>query len=162
MNSNYSANSNNPRMAPLDRSHLSAYLRRLIDFFEHLTDETAREIDQFYVTQAYFKDPFNEVNSVIEIRRIFQDMFVHVINPRFVVHTAIEQNKQVFIAWDFLFEMHRFKKGETQCVRGSSHLQFNEDGKVVFHRDYWDAAEELYEKIPMLGGLMRMIKKRAA
>jgi hypothetical protein len=29
------------------------------------------------------------------------------------------------------------------------------------HRDYWDAAEELYEKLPVLGGLMRWLKTRA-
>jgi steroid Delta-isomerase len=32
---------------------------------------------------------------------------------------------------------------------------------VVFHRDYWDAAEELYEKLPVIGALMRWLKKRA-
>jgi len=31
----------------------------------------------------------------------------------------------------------------------------------VFHRDYWDAAEELYEKLPVIGALMRWLKKRA-
>ena len=35
-------------------------------------------------------------------------------------------------------------------------------GRVAFHRDYWDAAEELYEKLPGLGGLMRWLKRRAA
>ena len=30
------------------------------------------------------------------------------------------------------------------------------------HRDYWDAAEELYEKLPILGGLMRWLKRRNA
>jgi hypothetical protein len=29
------------------------------------------------------------------------------------------------------------------------------------HRDYWDAAEELYEKLPVLGGLMRFLKRAA-
>jgi hypothetical protein len=38
---------------------------------------------------------------------------------------------------------------------------FNQDGKVVIHRDYWDAAEELYEKLPVVGGLMRWLKRRA-
>jgi hypothetical protein len=33
---------------------------------------------------------------------------------------------------------------------------------VAYHRDYWDAAEELYEKLPVLGGLMRFLKRRAA
>jgi hypothetical protein len=32
---------------------------------------------------------------------------------------------------------------------------------IVVHRDYWDAAEELYEKLPWLGGLMRWLKRKA-
>jgi hypothetical protein len=38
---------------------------------------------------------------------------------------------------------------------------FNEEGRVTMHRDYWDAAEELYEKLPVVGALMRWLKKRA-
>jgi hypothetical protein len=32
---------------------------------------------------------------------------------------------------------------------------------VSEHRDYWDAAEELYEQIPVLGAVMRWLKRRA-
>jgi len=32
---------------------------------------------------------------------------------------------------------------------------------IVVHRDYWDAAEELYEKLPWVGGLMRWLKRKA-
>jgi len=31
----------------------------------------------------------------------------------------------------------------------------------VLHRDYWDAAEELYEKLPGIGAFMRFLKRRA-
>jgi hypothetical protein len=41
------------------------------------------------------------------------------------------------------------------------HLRFAPDGRIAMHRDYWDAAEELYEKLPLLGGLMRWLKRRA-
>jgi steroid delta-isomerase len=34
------------------------------------------------------------------------------------------------------------------------------DGRVVYHRDYWDAAGELYERIPLLGALMRGVRRR--
>jgi hypothetical protein len=40
-------------------------------------------------------------------------------------------------------------------------MTFNKALLITEHRDYWDAAEELYEKIPVLGGLMRWLKKRA-
>jgi hypothetical protein len=32
---------------------------------------------------------------------------------------------------------------------------------VALHRDYWDAAEELYEKLPWVGGVMRWLKQRS-
>jgi hypothetical protein len=35
------------------------------------------------------------------------------------------------------------------------------DGLITVHRDYWDAAEELYEKLPLVGGVMRWLKARA-
>ena len=44
----------------------------------------------------------------------------------------------------------------------ASHMRFAADGRVVYHRDYWDAAEELYEKLPVLGPLMRWLKRQAA
>jgi hypothetical protein len=47
-------------------------------------------------------------------------------------------------------------------VRGASHLLLSVDGRIAVHRDYWDPAEEVYEKVPVLGALMRAIKKRIA
>ena len=46
-------------------------------------------------------------------------------------------------------------------MRGGSHLKLTEAGLIELHRDYWDAAEELYEKLPAVGSLMRWLKKRA-
>lgn len=149
-------------LAPLDRQHLSEPVRRLIDFFEHITPDSVREIPAFYAANATFKDPFNEVDNVQAIERIFSEMFHKVNKPRFVVHTAFEQGEHVFLGWHFLFEMKRGKAGDVQCCRGSCHLRLNESGLVQSHRDYWDAAEELYEKIPVLGSLMRWLKKQAA
>ena len=70
------------------------------------------------------------------------------------------QGEQAFMTWDFLFRM-RSKPELEQCIRGATHLHFAADGRVKVHRDYWDAAEELYEKIPLLGGLMRWLKRSA-
>ena len=40
-------------------------------------------------------------------------------------------------------------------------MKFAADGRINFHRDYWDAAEELYEKLPLVGSLMRWLKRQA-
>ncbi|MEO8598749.1 MAG: nuclear transport factor 2 family protein, partial [bacterium] len=70
------------------------------------------------------------------------------------------QGDTAFLTWDFRFRMKRFST-EKQCIRGATHLRFDADGRVNFHRDYWDAAEELYEKLPLLGGFMRLLKRGA-
>jgi 2-polyprenyl-6-methoxyphenol hydroxylase-like FAD-dependent oxidoreductase len=46
-----------------------------------------------------------------------------------------------------------------QYLHSAAHLHFNSAGLINYHRDYWDAAEELYEKLPLLGGLMRILKR---
>jgi hypothetical protein len=44
---------------------------------------------------------------------------------------------------------------------GGSHLVLDADGCITLHRDYWDAAEELYEKLPVVGRVMRWLKAQA-
>lgn len=136
-------------------------LQQVVDFFHTLTEASAREqLDRIYAPDAYFKDPFNEVRGLPAIMPLFTHMFTQVENPRFVVtHTVLEGNS-AFMTWDFLFHMRRYAR-EEQCIRGATQLRFAEDGRVNFHRDYWDAAEELYEKLPVVGSFMRLLKRIA-
>ena len=134
---------------------------RVRAFFESISPEALRRIDEVYAADAWFKDPFNEVRGVEPIRRIFAHMFEQVERPRFVVREVVAGGDGAFLTWDFLFRARRLGRGE-QVIHGASHLRFGADGRVIYHRDYWDAAEELYEKIPLLGGLMRAVKRRAA
>jgi steroid Delta-isomerase len=126
-------------------------------YFETLTTESVRQLGEWYADDCAFKDPFNEVRGVAHTQRIFAHMFATTINPRFVITQRIEQGDEAFLVWDFRFTAKRLLKGE-QCIRGCSHLKLTADGRVQSHRDYWDAAEELYEKLPLLGGVMRVLK----
>jgi steroid delta-isomerase len=114
-----------------------ARVQRVVDFFEHLTPQSVSQFGDYYTEDAYFKDPFNEVRGLPAVADIFSHM------------------------WDFVFRFKKFSPEVTQTVRGSSHLKFAADGRISFHRDYWDAAEELYEKLPVVGGVMRWLKARA-
>jgi steroid Delta-isomerase len=151
----------NPAMNPEALASCRATADRLVEFFETLTPASLEQLEAFYTPRAYFKDPFNEVRSVAELRGIFRHMYQTLEQPRFVVTERIVDGAQCFLTWNFEFRFKRFEPARLQTVRGGSHLKFCPDGRVYFHRDYWDAAEELYEKLPLVGGLMRWLKKRA-
>jgi ketosteroid isomerase-like protein len=137
-----------------------ADLYRVIDFFQSISADSARTLSQIYTDDVWFKDPFNEVQGLEQVSHIFTHMFEQVDAPRFVVTHSVLQDDQAFLTWDFLFRMRRFSDDE-QCIRGATHVRFASDGRVAYHRDYWDAAEELYEKLPFVGSLMRWLKTRA-
>ena len=137
-----------------------ADLYRVIDFFQSISVDSVRTLSLIYTDDVWFKDPFNEVKGLDQVNHIFTHMFEQVDAPRFVITHSVLQDDQAFLTWDFLFRMKRFSV-EEQCIRGATHVRFAEDGRVAYHRDYWDAAEELYEKLPVVGSVMRWLKTRA-
>jgi steroid delta-isomerase len=141
--------------------HTDPRVARVVDFFEALAPSDVRRLGEFYRDDARFKDPFNDVQGVRAIAGVFDHMFRALDSPRFVVHEAVAEGDRCFLTWDFLFRFKRFSPGVEQRVHGASHLVFGADGRIVLHRDYWDAAEELYEKLPAVGALMRWLKRRA-
>ncbi|MEO7495211.1 MAG: nuclear transport factor 2 family protein [Massilia sp.] len=137
----------------------AAALARLVRFYETIDPAAIARLNEIYAPDAQFKDPFNEVQGLAAISRIFRHMYEQVDAPRFAVRTRVLQDADAFLTWNFTFRMKRFSAAP-QCIRGATHLCFDGAGLVTLHRDYWDAAEELYEKLPVLGALMRFLKAR--
>jgi ketosteroid isomerase-like protein len=134
---------------------------QLARYFESLSPQTVPDVARYYASDARFKDPFKDVRGTAAIQRVFEHMFVALNQPRFVITQTVVQGRQCFMTWEFRFGFKNFKRDEQQVILGASHLVFSEQGLVTLHRDYWDAAEELYEKLPLVGGLMRWLKRRA-
>ena len=134
-------------------------LESLIRFYHELTPDTDSRFGEFYTPDAWFKDPFNEVRGLPAIERIFRHMFEQVGEPRFVVTETVADANGAMLVWELSYRLRLLGRGETQIMRGVSHLKFAPDGKVAYHRDYWDTGEELYMKMPIMGGLWRGLRR---
>jgi len=128
----------------------------VIAFYESLAPASLDRLGALYAPDARFKDPFNDVTGIDAIRHIFAHMFTTVTQPRFKVLGAMAQGNEAWLRWDFTLQ----RQGATWTVHGASRLVFDQAGQVVLHRDYWDPAEELYAKLPLLGALVRWLTRR--
>lgn len=137
-------------------------LDALIAFYETLGAEDVAHFSRYYASDACFKDPFNEVRGLPAIERIFLHMFRQVAEPRFVIVERVLDEGGAVLIWEFHFRTKRWGRDAVQSIRGVSHLKFDTAGMVVWHRDYWDAAEELYAKLPGIGCVMRGLRKTLA
>lgn len=131
-------------------------LEKLLSWYCSLTPESVKQASNFYHVNAKFKDPFNNVQGVEAIMRIFDHMFLNTQSPRFIILDQVLRDKQAFVTWTFEFKL----KGKKYSVSGASHLTFDEQGLIIVHRDYWDAAEELLQKLPIIGAPIRWLRKQ--
>jgi steroid Delta-isomerase len=148
-----------------DRAHLQAPTLHAIEWFETLNEPDVARMGELYSSQTFFKDPFNEVHHLRDVQAIFAHMFKRLHEPRFVVTHAFDHDDGTALAavltWEFHFSVRADKTAKPWLIQGATHLRFGPTGLITYHRDYWDAAEELYERIPVLGALMRWLKRQA-
>lgn len=137
-------------------------LAPLIGFYQTLTPASVSRFGEFYAEDAWFKDPFNDVRGLPAIENVFRHMFTQVDEPRFVVSESIADAGGVMLVWDFHFRPRLIGWRGMQRMQGVSHLRFDAAGKVCQHRDYWDTGEELYMKLPLMGGLWRVLRRLAS
>ena len=131
-------------------------------FFESISPADVPRLGRIYTEDAYFRDPFNEVTGVSEIARIFGAMFEHLDDVRFTILETVADDGGAMLTWDMSYRVRKWRPHQSQVIHGATHLRFSPDGRIAYHRDYWDAANELYAKLPLIGPVMRWLRRKLA
>lgn len=142
----------------MDIDHAAA-LARLTRFFETLTLQSVGNLGEFYTPNTYVKGPLHEVRTSAELAAVLTRLFSRVEVPRFEVTATVLQHNQAMVIWNLHFHAKRWLDDE-QTLHGASHLRFAGDGRVAYQRDYWDATEDIYDKLPVLGQALRWLRTR--
>jgi len=130
----------------------------LVRFYETLSPASLARIGEVYAADATFSDPFNAVRGTGAIARIFAHMFATVESPRIVVTARFVDAERAMLAWDF----HLRLRGRDTVIHGATELRFDADGRVAAHRDHWDPAAGIYERLPLIGAPLRWLRARLA
>lgn len=135
--------------------NINAYIHA----FEQLSASTLNsDLMPLFSENARFKDPFNDVTGANEIQRVFEHMFATTTNPRFHVHHHAITDDIAYLEWTFTTHIGKLKR--EFVVPGMSKVTFDTNGKVCEHIDYWDPAEHLFTHFPVIGALMRWLRRK--
>ena len=136
----------------------STRLDEYIRFFDTLSPGSLQHLARFFTDDARFKDPFNDVTGLAAIRHVFEHMFRVTARPSFAVTEAMESGDTALLRWVFTCRIRRYEI----AVTGVSFVLFANDGRVREHIDYWDPAEGIYDRLPVIGALLRWLRRRLA
>lgn len=134
-------------------------IETVADVYQKLSKETLGNLTNIYHQDVVFEDAAHKLTGWDELSSYFDNLYQNVIDCSFDVKSTHQADDAGFIIWEMHLRHPKLKSGDVVSVQGVSHIQFK-DGKVIHHRDYFDMGEMLYENLPLLGSVIKTIKKR--
>ena len=117
---------------------------------------TAEQWKAVYAEDVVFIDPTQEKRGVESYIRA-QDGLMRRCDDVFLETESVAINNDVaFVEWRMGLKI----KGIEFIYPGATRLRFNDAGKILHHRDYFDFVGPTFEPVPVVGGFVRWLYKR--
>ncbi|WP_430398456.1 nuclear transport factor 2 family protein [Ferrovibrio sp.] len=135
-------------------------LDRYAQYYETLSPQSLPALRELVTPDVRFRDPFNEVRGVEPMLRAFAAMYEDCTDVRFIITGSVRQQDKAFLIWRFYFKPRRLNATAAWEVEGVTELHFTPDGRVAAHLDHWDAGGQFYGRLPLIGPVIRFLRRR--
>src|SRR5690606_29672160 len=134
--------------------------QKIRNMYLHFDRKILAAMADIYTEDIQFRDALHAVNGLNQLREYYDGMMDDLLECRFEFHHSLENSErgEAVLFWTMHYRHKKIAAGKSLQLTGNSHLLFNE--KVYYHRDYYDAGSMLYEHLPLIGTLIRYVKKR--
>ncbi len=129
-----------------------------VTFWQALSADTLDGMEAVMAPGFRFVDPFNDVQGLEAVRRQFAHTYRRLRGVQITVHDRAVSGPTLYLRWTFAFQLRA--GGRNWSLEGMSEVRFDPDGKAVAHIDHWDAAGQVYAHLPVLGTLIRLVRRR--
>jgi steroid Delta-isomerase len=133
---------------------LEQFAKLFDDFRPQAVSDGARWL---YSADTYFNDGFAELKGSDALARYLGRSAGQTAEIKVEVEEITKTDNGVYVRWIMTFTT---KGGTTVYAPGISHLRFNGEGRITYHRDYWDAGSALAELVPFAGAMLRAVRSR--
>lgn len=134
-------------------------LNSLAAFYQNMQPEQLNQLAEIYHQDILLVDPVGQHHGLEALERYFSSLLKNLRYCRFEVTHQHYFDQCALLLWRMEYAHPSLQKGAPQSLEGSSYLTFRQE-RVNFQRDYYDLGAMLYEKVPLLGGVIRALKMR--
>ena len=140
----------------------AAALARFSAFFQNMDpDQVARTAREVYAADAWLYDTLVLHHGLESIEPYFVRTAERAAGVRVEILDVLRKGPDFYVKWIMDIEWSAFRKGTTTRSFGMSHLRFNREGRVILHYDFWDSTNGFFEHLPVIGRILKWIKRKA-
>jgi len=144
-----------------ESAEAEAALTRFSEFMRDLKpDQVRAQACDVYGDAAILYDTLTTRIGNAAIRDYFARTAEKAEAVRIEIQEAVPHGHDWYLRWNMAITWKLFSRHTTESV-GMSHIRFGGDGRVALHYDFWDSGSHFYQHIPLLGWVIRQIKRRA-
>ncbi|WP_417502676.1 nuclear transport factor 2 family protein [Marinobacter sp.] len=132
-------------------------LEKFKALFNQLDRGNLHTLSAVYSEDIRFQDPLGQVEGLDALTHYFASAYTNVISCHFIFDEPVVQGSSASIPWVMHLRHKRIRGGRDIQVAGISHVVVK-NGRICYHRDYFDAGQLLYENLPVIGGVIRWVK----
>ncbi len=137
---------------------METVVERFKQTYNRLNAQSLGLLNGLYSHDLVFEDPFHRLSGLPALTEYFTELYRHVESSSFLFENEVVQGNSAVLIWTMSLKHPRLNGGNLITLPGSTHIRFRD--KVTYHRDYFDGGAMLYEHLPLIGLVIRMIKAR--
>jgi len=137
-------------------------IKRFTDFLKNVGSEDYlnENTSKAYAEGAYLDDTIVTHYGPDEIKDYFIQTAETMTSFEVNILDTTRSGPDHYIRWEMIFAAPKLSGGEPIHSVGVSQVRFDSEGKVAFHQDFWDSGKNIYGQIPVVGGLIAVIRSR--
>lgn len=117
------------------------------------------QLERITAEDVRFHDPFNDLVGRESLLRLLEHTHAHVRDLKFEVLDTVQSENRAYLKWTMTGKIPVLG---AWSVTGMSEIQFSGDGRASMHQDYWDASVYFYNRLPVIGWLLRRLRSVAS
>lgn len=118
------------------------------------------KIRQTYAEKLYFNDTLTTIRDLDELERYLVKSGKALKEGTVDFLDHVRSGDDHYLRWRMNLRFKKIDPRELKQSVGMSHIRFDNSGRVILHKDFWDAAGGFFEHLPILGWGITKVKKR--
>ncbi|WKK76630.2 nuclear transport factor 2 family protein [Marivirga salinae] len=131
-------------------------LEKFKNYFSQIDFTNNSVLNEIYSDHIVLKDPIHEIHGIENLKAYFNKLNENLIEGSFLFTDESIVDNKAYLSWEMNLKLKRPKKN----VKASGISVLIIEDKIIRQRDYFDTGELFYENIPVLGAIIRTIKKK--
>ena len=123
---------------------------------EYIEQQTAKA----YAPDAFLDDTIVTHYGPEEIKKYFLATAETMTSFEVRILDHARSGHDHYVRWKMIFSAPKLGGGTPIHSVGMSQVRFTKDGQVAFHQDFWDSGKNIYGQIPIVGGVISIIRNR--